>query len=140
MPTRKELQALAKLRLKEAETLFAAGMYDGVAYLSGYVIELALKARICRLLNVDDYPTKGNYAKVYAVHDFDQLRFLAGLGSKIDVIATPNLFANWSLAAPWGPERRYAPKGTYSKKDAEDMLNAIRNKNDGLLTWIKRYW
>ncbi len=42
MPTRNELKELAKLRLREAETLFNAGLYDGSAYLCGYVTEFAL--------------------------------------------------------------------------------------------------
>ncbi|RLC04104.1 MAG: hypothetical protein DRI57_28560 [Deltaproteobacteria bacterium] len=57
MPTRNELKELAKLRLKEAETLFNAGLYDGSAYLCGYVTEFALKARICKLLGIDEYPS-----------------------------------------------------------------------------------
>ena len=32
MPTRHELKELAALRLREAETLFQAGLYDGAAY------------------------------------------------------------------------------------------------------------
>ncbi len=49
MPTRNELKELAKLRLAEAEKLCDAGYYDGAAYLCGYAVEFALKARICRL-------------------------------------------------------------------------------------------
>lgn len=140
MPTRQQLKDLARLRLKEAEILFDAGMYDGVSYLSGYVIELALKARICKILNIPDYPATGSYAKVYAVHSFDQLRFLAGLSGKITLVDTPELFENWSIASPWGPERRYSAPGTYTKQNAEDILNAISDKTYGVLTWIKRYW
>jgi hypothetical protein len=53
---RKQLQDLAKLRLREAEALYVAGFYDGSVYLAGYAVELGLKARICRLLHVADYP------------------------------------------------------------------------------------
>jgi len=73
MPTRNELRELAKLRLREAETLFNAGLYDGSAYLCGYVIEFALKARICKLLGIDEYPASGRLKSAYAVHDFGQL-------------------------------------------------------------------
>jgi hypothetical protein len=59
MANRKQLKQLATIRLREAEALFAAGLYDGCAYLCGYIIELALKARICRLLNLSDYPETG---------------------------------------------------------------------------------
>ena len=76
MPTRAEFKQLAKLRLKEAETLFTAGLYDGAAYLCGYVVEFALKARICKLLGLDEYPETGKLKTAYAVHDFNQLLIL----------------------------------------------------------------
>jgi hypothetical protein len=56
--TRDQLKALALLRLEEAETLFKAELYDGAVYLCGYVVELGLKARICALLGVLEYPEK----------------------------------------------------------------------------------
>jgi HEPN domain-containing protein len=59
VPTRSELKALAELRLEEAEALFEAGCYNGAVYLAGYVVELALKARICRLLDSQEYPDTG---------------------------------------------------------------------------------
>ena len=50
MPTRQELKKLAKIRLLEAKALFDKGLYDGACYLAGYVVALALKARICKVL------------------------------------------------------------------------------------------
>jgi HEPN domain-containing protein len=80
MATRRELQKLACLRLKEAEALFAAGCYDGSAYLCGYVIELALKAAICATLRIEDYPDKGTRLReALMTHDFDDLKLLAGM-------------------------------------------------------------
>ncbi len=140
MPTRNELKELAQLRLKEAETLFHAGLYDGAAYLCGYVIEFALKAKICKLLGVNEYPMSGKLKSAYAVHDFDQLLLLAGLQKKLDPIQHPDVWANWSVATPWTPEMRYQPKGTMSKNDAEEILEAVREKPNGVLTWIKKYW
>jgi len=139
MPTRNELKKLARLRLKEAETLFASRLYDGAVYLSGYVVEFALKARICKLLDVSEYPSSGKLKSVYAVHDFNQLLLLAGLQSKLD----PNnvaLFTNWSTATPWTPERRYSPKGTVSRADALQILDAVRDDHNGVLKWIMQYW
>jgi hypothetical protein len=139
MPTKQQLRDLANLRLREAEVLFAAGLYDGAAYLCGYVVELALKARICRVLDANEYPDGGKYKQVYAVHDFAQLLFLSGLRPKMDP-SNVTLFNNWSIAVPWNPERRYSPPGTHSRQDAEEILDAIRDKNDGILRWIKKYW
>jgi len=139
MPTRNELKELAKLRLEEAETLFDAGLYDGAVYLSGYVIEFALKARICKLLDISEYPSSGKLKSAYAVHDFDQLLLLSGLKEKIN-LAPVELYANWSITIPWSPEMRYKPKGSVSKDEAEQILNAIRDKPNGVLRWIMKYW
>jgi HEPN domain-containing protein len=54
MANRNQLKELALLRRREAEVLFSANLYDGARYLAGYVLELALKARICRLLDVEE--------------------------------------------------------------------------------------
>lgn len=139
MPTRKELKELAKLRLKEAETLFHAGFYDGAVYLCGYVIEFALKARICRVLDIDDYPSSGKLKSAYAVHDFDQLLLLSGLKNKLNA-ANVELYTNWSIATPWTPELRYEPKGTTSRAKAQEILDAVRDKPYGVLRWIMKYW
>ncbi len=139
MATSQQLKDLALLRLREAEALFAADLYDGAKYLSGYVVELALKARVCRILDVDEYPEKGALKRVYAVHDLDQLLLLAGLRKAVDPTNKP-LFDNWSTAALWKPERRYDAAGTVTRADAEDILNAIRDTKNGVLTWIKTLW
>jgi HEPN domain-containing protein len=55
--TREDLRELSRLRLREAEVLYKAHLYDGCVYLAGYAVELALKARICRLLHIKEYPT-----------------------------------------------------------------------------------
>jgi HEPN domain-containing protein len=44
---RNELQALSRLRLKEAAALLELGWFDGAFYLAGYSVECALKAMHC---------------------------------------------------------------------------------------------
>jgi HEPN domain-containing protein len=139
MPTRQELKDLAGLRLKEAEALFAEGCYNGAVYLCGYAVEVALKARICRLLGVESYPDGGRIRNAFAVHDLDQLLFLAGLKTKAELLEDP-LLSNWAATVPWNPELRYSPQGKISKAEALGILNAIRDPNHGVLRWIKRYW
>ncbi|CUI07302.1 hypothetical protein [Massilia antarctica] len=47
MPTIANLEKLARTRRHEASALLLAQQFDGSAYLSGYAVELILKARIC---------------------------------------------------------------------------------------------
>jgi HEPN domain-containing protein len=135
--TRKQLQELARLRLKEAEALHGAGFYDGSVYLAGYAVELALKARICRLLRIPEYPQQLNSFKV---HDLDQLKVLAGLTDAISITKNKDLFDNWSKAVNWDPEQRYEKSGTYNAATAKVILDSIRQKPNGVLTWLSKWW
>jgi len=140
MATRLQLQALAQLRLQEAEALFAAGFYDGCAYLCGYVVEFALKARICATLGLNEYPEKGSRLKdAFRTHDFDDLKLLAGMEHEFSA-NNPVLLANWSIASKWKPEQRYEPQGSYDRVAAEAILNAIHTKPDGVLECISLHW
>ena len=56
MIDRTELRKIASERLKDADALLAADRYDGAIYLGGYVVELALKSRICVVLNWKGFP------------------------------------------------------------------------------------
>lgn len=137
MATKEELRELAALRLKEAETLFAAGLYDGCAYLCGYVVEIALKARICTVLGLTEYPDE--MRGTFWTHDFDRLRLLAGLKNEIALTSGP-LFDNWSLVTKWKEERRYEPAGTYDRNEAEKFLSAVSADPDGVFTWLSKRW
>jgi HEPN domain-containing protein len=94
--TRKDLQDLSRVGLKEADSLYKAKHYDGCVYLAGYAVELALKARICKLLRVNEYPLSGEIGRAFKIHSLEQLKVLAGLSSEIDVKRNKQLFDNWS--------------------------------------------
>lgn len=136
MATGDELKELAGLRLREAETLFSAGLYDGCVYLCGYVVELGLKARICAVLGITEYPDKRTHFKT---HDFDELKLLAGLEREISV-ANPLLLENWSVATEWRPEWRYQRAGTFGRAKAEKALEAIKGRPDGVMACISQRW
>jgi HEPN domain-containing protein len=138
--TRKDLQELARLRLREAEALYDADFYDGSVYLAGYAVELALKAKICRLLHLAEYPHAGNIGPSFKVHNLEQLKVLAGLTAEIAINKNKDLFDNWSKAVDWDPEQRYEPSGRYDAKTAKVILDSIRAKPDGVLTWLTKRW
>lgn len=141
MPTRTDLQKLANLRLKDAEALFAAGLYDGCTYLCGYVVELALKACICKTLNRTDYlDSHPNLKTTFKTHDFDVLAILAGIKDELDANKSAALGVNWNTATAWKPELRYEPVGTYGRQETEDRLNSIRDNRDGVLKWLSQRW
>ena len=138
--TRKDLQMLARLRLQEAVALHKAGFYDGSVYLAGYAVELALKARVCRLLHLTEYPPSGNIGPAFKVHDLEQLKVLAGLNTELTIGKNKDLFDNWSKAVDWDTEQRYEPAGKYDAKAAKLILDSIRDKPNGVLTWLTKRW
>jgi predicted amidohydrolase len=135
MPSRVELRDLAALRLREAEALFAASLFDGCVYLCGYVVELALKARICAVLDTDDYPIR----QQFKTHDFDDLKVLAGMSKELSS-QNPLLWDNWTEATQWKPDWRYVRAGNYDEVAASSILKAIKDEPNGVLACISRRW
>ena len=123
MIDRKELRKLAAERLKDAEALAKARRYDGALYVCGYVVELALKARICRTLKWAGFPETNREfdgVKSLKTHDFDSLLRFSGREAKVKTTH----FADWSVATSWKPELRYRTPGTATKTEAEDIISA----------------
>jgi hypothetical protein len=142
--TRNDLKKLARLRLKEAEHLYKRGLYDGCVYLSGYAVEFALKARVCRFLRLATCPDESErdkqYKQFFWTHNFDRLKLLAGLRDEIAVTKNKDLYDNWSKVTEWNAGLRYSPRGTCDNKRAEEMLASIRGRPNGVLTWLTKRW
>ena len=115
-------------------------MYDGCIYLCGYVVEFALKARICKVLNLTDYPDSGESCRIFKTHDFETLLLLAGPRNEVSLTRNKTLFDNWSTATKWKPEQRYSPAGTYFEIEARDRLSSIKERPHGVLAWLTKRW
>src|SRR5437764_79529 len=98
--TKVDLEALADLRLAEAEALLqqVPPKPDGAYYLAGYAVECALKAVIAKMFNQHDFPEKHLVISAYT-HNINDLVEVAGLKGyrKIDSAVNPILGINWSL-------------------------------------------
>ena len=142
MATKLELQQLALTRLEEVKALSEKGLYDGAFYLAGYVVELALKARICTHLEVDNYLDSGEISRSFKTHNLKNLLILSGLQGKFSREISKNfeLLKNWSLILDWTAEHRYKLLSSSSRKELQGIINALDNKNNGVLTWIKKHW
>jgi hypothetical protein len=123
MISRAELRRLARARLRDSQALLAAGSYDGAVYLCGYVVELALKARICTTLNWSGYPSTRSEFQDYQsfrTHDLEVLLNLSGRGPKI----RGTHITEWSVANRWDPELRYRTVGSATRSDVVSMIAA----------------
>ena len=145
MPSRTEFQQLALSRLAEAKLLHNHGYNDGAVYLAGYSLELALKARICFLLDAD-YPTGGDFRQTFFSHRFATLVFLAGLEKKLAAqkAASADFETSWSVVADptsgWNETFRYKSIGSSSANRAAEVLDALENSTYGILPWLKTLW
>lgn len=116
-----ELDRIAKARLDDAKALWNAGRYDGASYVCGYAVEVALKARICRLLNWPEFPNSSsefqNY-RSFQTHELDVLLRLSGQEERIK----KHHFASWNAVSVWKSESRYNIVGTIQQVDAQNMI------------------
>jgi HEPN domain-containing protein len=138
---RADFQDLADLRISEADCLFRNGMFDGAYYLAGYAVEAGLKACIAKMTNQYDFPPKHTNRDCYS-HDLELLLRTAELDTilAIDRKANRLLNDNWDIVKVWKEESRYDSRGSKSHADADQLLQAITNIPDGILTWVKQRW
>jgi hypothetical protein len=120
----KELENLCKDRIKEAEALVKARLYDGAYYLCGYAVEVALKKRICKTLRWNGYPkTEAEFKNLssFKTHDLDMLLHLSGIEDKLK----QHFLFEWSVVIAWKPEIRYASRAK-NEQMAKGMIEAVR--------------
>jgi len=137
---RKELQALAEKRLKDAQVLYRNGRFDGAYYLAGYAVECALKACIAKKTKRHDFPDKKLTEKIYT-HDLSKLLDTAGLAPSLkhEFQNDPALEVKWGFVRDWNEQSRYETHGRKSRKKSHDMLEAVGG-HIGVLVCIRKYW
>jgi len=125
MIARKEIKKVAEARFEDARILAGNNRFEGAIYLCGYAVELGLKARICKTLKWEGWPsgrTEFEGFQSFKTHNLDVLLHLTGIEERIKT----QMFAQWSAVAAWDPESRYNPIGTASALDAYQMISAAR--------------
>lgn len=132
---RQNLQELALTRLQEAKVLLDNHQYSGAYYLSGYVIECALKACIAKKTQQYDFPDKNTVMDSYT-HNLEKLVKVAGLYRQLQ--SKDRVFlSRWSIIKDWSEESRYQ---THNQQKAHDIYSAITDSNHGVLQWLQQHW
>ena len=134
-----DIETLADLRLEEAEYLSKGGYLDGTFYLAGYSVELYLKSKIAKNLDVFDfysqYAPKSDLAKTFLIHNLERLVLLSGLQTKFS--AARNVDASldncWETIRTWSEIRRYDIKGLRDRDEVDEFINALKT----VIKWIK---
>ena len=134
---RRDLQNLALTRLKEVEVLLKNRQYSGAYYLSGYVIECALKACIAKQTKKNDFPDKKTVMDSYT-HDLEKLVKVAKLEKQLkSLLNDPEFSVRWLEVKDWSEESRYQK---HDRQKALNIYSAITDPTHGVLQWLQQHW
>jgi HEPN domain-containing protein len=135
---RKDLQLLSEKRLREAQSLFRAKLYEGSYHLAGLSIECAVKACIAKQTRRFEFPDKTRALKSFD-HNVAELIKVAGLQPVLDqAIANAAFATNWNIVRGWRVESRYTV--IVNRADAEALLISITNPAEGVMSWLRIHW
>jgi HEPN domain-containing protein len=124
MISNKDLRAIGRARLRDAQVLLRAKRFDGSYYLCGYAVELVLKARICRTLRWPGFPESAQDFKGFQLlktHDLEILLRFSGA----EVRVKSRYMSEWSEVLKWHPEKRYQAIGQLKPREAADMIRYV---------------
>ena len=134
---RRDLQNIALTRIKEVEVLLNNRQYSGAYYLSGYVIECALKACIAKQTKKFDFPDKKTVIDSYT-HDLEKLVKVAKIEKQLkSLLNDPEFSLRWSIVKDWSEESRYQK---HNRQEALDIYSAITDPYHGVLQWLQQHW
>lgn len=134
-----DFQRLAELRVKEAEVLLGQGYFDGAYYLLGYAVECAFKACIARQTKQYDFPPERKAIEAIYQHDPIKLLKASGLEGdhEIEMQANSTFADNWKIVQVWSEQLRY--QIGKSEAEVKDFYTAVVS-DEGVLSWVKKYW
>lgn len=119
-----ELRRMSDARQGDAKTLQQNGRYDAAVYLSGYALELALKARICETLGWSWFPSSNTEFQDYRSLQTHSLRVLlefSGVRARIN----SDYSTAWDTVKHWNSGWRYLPAGYANEGTCSKMLDAV---------------
>ncbi len=136
--TRRELQQLARARLRDAQVLLRARRFDGAYYLCGYVVECALKACIAKRTRRYEFPDREAVQRSWT-HDPTQLLRAAGLQPALerDMRTDKALERYWGIVTGWKETSRYERR---SPAEAQALYEAISDDQHGVFRWLQQHW
>lgn len=129
----------------DAEALFTAGRLGCAYYIAGYAVECALKACIAKQTKAESFPPRDSHN--FWVHQLDALLKFAGLkdemepgpdDEQIDKERKQRLKLNWSVVREWSEDSRY--ESARVAPEAGKILEAIKDPQYGVQTWLKNRW
>ncbi len=124
------------MRLREARVLLDNRCWEGAYYLAGYAVECALKACIAKSTERYEFPDKARVNASYT-HDLDKLLYVAGLDKALKEATGRQLASNWKVVQQWSEDTRYERR---AEADARAFVQAVGEREDGVLRWLEIRW
>jgi hypothetical protein len=118
--------------------LLKAGLPDGAYYPAGYAVEYALKACIAKETQRYEFPEKKRVNSSHT-HDLKELVRVAELQNVLQtaVNGDPMLLKYWDVVQSWSEQSRYIK---HSPESAQALIEAVGDRNHGVIKWVKHYW
>jgi hypothetical protein len=111
--------------------------WSSVYWHAGFAVEHMLKAIRIKKEGLEAWPPGDKGARW---HDISYIAERAGIKERLKHERKSKAFAaNWLTVKDWKQSRRYAGN-TVTKSEAMDLLNAVRNPNNGAMTCLKRIY
>lgn len=135
---RSEWQTIANTRIREATTLRDNKHWSGAYYLAGYALECGLKACLTRQFKAATMPDKQLVTKAHT-HDLETLVRLAGLDRSLsnEQNSDPEFAVYWATVKDWSEASRYK---ILNESEAVDMIVAVKQRNHGVMKWVRANW
>src|SRR5208337_1776192 len=109
---RRDLQVVAEEKLADAILPVNNNRFSNAYYLSGYAVEIGLKACIAKEFIAEAIPYKNFVNEIYK-HNLKALIGVAGLAASLRTAqdGDPIFAQNWAVVTQWAPEIRYEMVG-----------------------------
>jgi hypothetical protein len=133
---RQDLIRLHEQWLEDARILLAAHRYPGAYQAGGIALECALKARIAKSTQAEEFPDRNRALEAW-VHEPAKLLSAAGLDQFMDA-APKEVRTNWATVKDWKVDSRYTH--TMNPATVEAFLNALDDATDGVITWLRNHF
>jgi HEPN domain-containing protein len=140
---RADFQKLSNERIVDAKALLKGKRWSAAYYLAGYAVECGLKSCILRRLTSEAglifEKSNKKFSEQCWTHTIENLVKLAGLEGErqTDTAAQRDLGQNWLIVKDWSENSRYQ---NVSNAKAKKLCEAITNKTNGVMQWIKARW
>lgn len=130
-----ELDTAARDRLEDAEQLLRSARHAAAIMMGLYALEIRLKERICRHLDLDHLP------RAFETHDLAGLLVLVGLTKKINEPDHAHVLDNWNELVIWSKrlnDLRYGPEShpDWPREKAASFFSQLRDPPNGILPWL----